>query len=764
MLPFRPKTNMSPDDARWATLEAGIERIMLRLREGIDMKTYMELYTAVHNFCTSQKAMTQSLTATHQRGAHLLGEELYNHLIAYLTTHLSGLLTDKETMTEESLLSFYIREWKRYTTAAQYNNHVFRYLNRHWVKREMDEGKKSVYDIYTLHLVRWRDEMFKKTQKTVMAAVLKLVERQRNGETIDHSQIKAIVESFVALGIDESDCTKGTHEVYKINFETPFIEETRSYYKNESEQFLAANSVVEYMKKAEARLEEERSHVELYLLPEIMQNLMKACQETLIAAHAGILRDEFQLLLDHDRVDDLGRMYKLLQKIPDGLDPLRTRFEKHVSAAGKSAVEKVAAAGENLEPKEYVDALLGVHTHYSELVNKAFGGESEFVRSLDSACREFVNHNKVCEKASNKTPELLAKYTDVLLKRTVKTAEEDDLEAILVQVMTIFKYIDDKDVFQKFYSRSLAKRLVNTTSSSDDAETSMIAKLKDACGFEYTNKLQRMFQDMQISKDLNAAYKEHQEKGEFDKKTMVDAHYHILGTGFWPLTAPTTSFTPPQEIVKTYDRFNTFYSNKHSGRKLTWLWQLCKGEMKANYTKSPQKVPYTFLVSTYQMGVLLMFNERDVVSYDDMAVTTALGKETLDPSLGIMVKAKVIIPEPADAKPESGTSYRLNYNFKSKKLKVPLMITVKSETKAEAEETHKTIEEDRKLLIQSAIVRIMKSRKKLRHQLLVQETIAQIISRFKPSVPDIKKCIDILIEKEYLERVEGSTDELGYLA
>jgi len=105
-------------------------------------------------------------------------------------------MSGTQGLTDEALLTYYIREWKRYTTAAQYNNHVFRYLNRHWVKREMDEGKKNVYDIYTLHLVRWRDDMFQNTQEHVMQAVLKLVERQRNGETIDHSQIKAIVDSF----------------------------------------------------------------------------------------------------------------------------------------------------------------------------------------------------------------------------------------------------------------------------------------------------------------------------------------------------------------------------------------------------------------------------------------------------------------------------------------------------------------------------------------------------------------------------------------
>lgn len=59
--------------------------------------------------------------------------------------------------------------------------------------------------------------------------------------------------------------------------------------------------------------------------------------------------------------------------------------------------------------------------------------------------------------------------------------------------MTIFNYIDDKDVFQKFYQRKLGMRLVQGLSASDDSESSMITKLKDACGYEYTNKLSRMF-------------------------------------------------------------------------------------------------------------------------------------------------------------------------------------------------------------------------------------------------------------------------------
>jgi len=48
-----------------------VNKIMTRLTEGIDMKQYMDLYTSVHNFCTSQKGLSQSVnlaTTNKERG------------------------------------------------------------------------------------------------------------------------------------------------------------------------------------------------------------------------------------------------------------------------------------------------------------------------------------------------------------------------------------------------------------------------------------------------------------------------------------------------------------------------------------------------------------------------------------------------------------------------------------------------------------------------------------------------------------------------
>ncbi|KAG1792893.1 Cullin [Suillus plorans] len=746
----------------WAFLEEGVDHIMTKLQTGVSYSKYMSLYTVAYNYCTSSRmhnTTTDTVGQGSRTGANLMGSDLYNNLIRYFITHLKLLKDQSDSLQDEALLRYYASEWDRYTTGANYINRLFTYLNRHWVKRERDEGRKGVYPVYTLALVQWKSNFFLHVQSKhtkLAGAILRLIERQRNGETIDQGLVKKVVDSFVSLGLDESDINKASLDVYREHLETPFLDATEKYYEQESEAFLAESSVSDYLKKAEERLKEEEDRVDRYLNTDTRKQLVSKCEHVLIRQHSDLMWESFQSLLDFDKDEDLQRMYALLSRIPEGLEPLRKKFEEHVKKAGLAAVAKLLGEGsegaDSLDPKAYVDALLEVHRKNSDTVTRSFRGEAGFVASLDKACREFVNRNSATGSSTTKSPELLAKHADMLLRKNNKMAEEEDLEGALNRVMVLFKYIEDKDVFQTFYATKLSKRLIHGVSASDESEASMISKLKEACGFEYTNKLQRMFTDMSLSKDLTDQFKERMANHE---DMDINFSIMVLGTNFWPLSAPNNDFIIPPEILPTYDRFSKYYQTKHSGRKLTWLWNYSKNELRTNYLN--QK--YILMTSSYQMSVLLQYNKHDTLSLEELITATAISKDILTQVLTLLVKAKVLINEETD-------QYDLNPSmaYPSKKIRVNLNQPIKAEVKAESSEVLKTVDEDRKYVIQATIVRIMKARKTMKNQPLIQEVISQISQRFAPKIPDIKKAIDTLLEKEYIERVDGTRDTFAYVA
>ncbi|GLH00125.1 uncharacterized protein GBIM_06577, partial [Gryllus bimaculatus] len=611
----------------------------------------------VYNYCTSvhqqgnRSASTKLKKGHVSGGAQLVGLELYKRLREFLRNYLISLLKDGIDLMDEDVLQFYTKQWEEYQFSSKVLNGVCAYLNRHWVRRECEEGRKGIYEIYQLALVTWRDHLFKQLNKQVTNAVLKLIERERNGETINTRLVSGVINCYVELGLNEEDPgARGQNlSVYKDSFENVFLDDTERFYTRESTEFLRQNPVTEYMKKAEQRLLEEQRRVQFYLHETTLERLAKTCEKVLIEKHLEIFHAEFQNLLDADKNEDLGRMYQLVARIPDGLGELSNLLEAHIAAQGLAAIDK-CGEGANNDPKMYVNTILEVHKKYNALVLTAFNNDSGFVAALDKACGRFINSNTVTRQAnsSSKSPELLAKYCDLLLKKSSKNPEEAELEDTLNQVMVVFKYIEDKDVFQKFYSKMLAKRLVQHMSASDDSESSMISKLKGACGFEYTSKLQRMFQDIGVSKDLNEAFRKHLVNS--NEPLDIDFSIQVLSSGSWPFQQSFT-FSLPTELERSVHRFTTFYSSQHSGRKLSWLYNMSKGELLTNCFKN------------------------------------------------------------------------------------------------------------RKLLIQAAIVRIMKMRKVLKHQQLVAEVLNQLSSRFKPRV---HKCIDILIEKEYLERTEGQKDTIAY--
>lgn len=163
-------------------------------------------------------------------------------------------------------------------------------------------------------------------------------------------------------------------------------------------------------------------------------------------------------------------MYQLVSRITDGLTELRKLLEDHITQQGLSAIEREGDAAHNdpkvlstqnssksflkifciwLFLKIYVTTILDVHRKYNALVMSAFHNDAGFVAALDKACGKFINSNAVTKVAnsSSKSPELLAKYCDLLLKKSAKNPEEAELEDTLNQVVGFVLYYKFRDVY-----------------------------------------------------------------------------------------------------------------------------------------------------------------------------------------------------------------------------------------------------------------------------------------------------------------------------
>ncbi|CAF1396836.1 unnamed protein product [Rotaria sordida] len=202
---------------------------------------------------------------------------------------------------------------------------------------------------------------------------------------------------------------------------------------------------------------------------------------------------------------DLALLFKLVSRVPNATDKLKEIVEVHIHQMGIDAIERISDSALN-NPKLYVETILNIHTKFLKLVKEAFNSEQDFTTALDKACAKFINNNAVTITAGNttKSPELLVQYCNTLLR---KGGRRHRSRRRIQSNYVIFNYIENKDVFLKFYRKMFAKRLVGQLCASDDYEELMMSKLKLACGFDYTLELQQMFQDICISKTLTDQYR-----------------------------------------------------------------------------------------------------------------------------------------------------------------------------------------------------------------------------------------------------------------
>eukprot|EP00268_Persea_americana_P014047 TRINITY_DN1621_c0_g1_i2.p1 TRINITY_DN1621_c0_g1~~TRINITY_DN1621_c0_g1_i2.p1 ORF type:complete len:759 (-),score=144.50 TRINITY_DN1621_c0_g1_i2:953-2929(-) len=658
-----------------------------------------------------------------------------------MTWHLREISRSIEAAQGGLFLEVLNRKWEDHNKALQMIRDILMYMDRTYVP------SSSKTPVHELGLNLWGDNIIHsgKIQTRLLTTLLELVHKERMGEVINRGLMRNIIKMLMDLG----------SSVYQEDFEKPFLEVSATFYRVESQQFIECCDCSEYLRKAERRLNEEMERVSHYLDIKSEMKITNVVEKEMIANHMQRLvhMDNSGLvnMLVDDKYDDLGRMYNLFRRVPDGLSTVRDVMTSHLRETGKQLVTDPERLR---DPVDFVQHLLDERDKHDKIISLAFNNDKTFQNALNSSFEYFINLNP-------RSPEFISLFVDDKLRKGLKEVSEEDVEIVLDKVMMLFRYLQEKDVFEKYYKQHLAKRLLSGKTVSDDAERSLIVKLKTECGYQFTSKLEGMFTDMKTSQDTMQGFYASQSAEMGDSPTLA---VQVLTTGSWP-TQPSTACNLPAEILSVCERFRTYYLGTHTGRRLTWQTNMGTADLKATFGKGQK---HELNVSTYQMCILMLFNSVDHLSYKEIEQATEIPASDLKRSLQSLacVKGKnVLRKEPMSKDIAEDDAFFFNDKFTSKFFKVKIgTVAAQKESEPEKQETRQRVEEDRKPQIEAAIVRIMKSRRVLDHNNIVTEVTKQLQSRFLPNPVVIKKRIESLIEREFLERDKVDRKLYRYLA
>lgn len=738
----------------WALLKNAIQEIQKKNNSGL---SFEELY---------RNAYTMVL--------HKHGERLYTGLKEVVTQHLELKVRDDVLKSlHNNFLMTLNQAWNDHQTSMVMIRDILMYMDRVYVQQN------DVDNVYNLGLIIFRDQVVRHgcIRDHLRETLLEMVMRERRGEKVDRISIKNACQMLMVLGIN-------SRTVYEEDFEWPFLQQSAEFYKVESQKFLGENSASVYIKKVEARINEESDRAKHYLDESTEPRIVEVVEEELIKKHmktivemenSGVVH-----MLKHQKTDDLACMYKIFGRVNDGLKTMADCVSHYLREQGKALVQEEEHQGTNAIT--FVQSLLDLKDGFDHFLNNSFNKDKIFKQMIASDFEHFLNLNP-------KSPEYLSLFIDDKLKKGVKGMSEQDIELVLDKSMVLFRFLQEKDVFERYYKQHLAKRLLLNKSVSDDWEKNMISKLKTECGCQFTSKLEGMFKDMTVSNTIMEEFKEHVTKTDANLGG-VDLFMRVLTTGFWPTQSATPKCHIPAAPLAAFECFRRFYLAKHSGRQLTLQPQLGNADLNAVFygprkednegacssstsvgstskNNGPRK--HIIQVSTYQMVVLMLFNNHDKLTYEEILNESDIPERDLIRALQSLAMGKatqrVLIKTPKTKEIESSHEFQVNDSFTSKLHRVKIQtVAAKGESEPERRETRSKVDEDRKHEIEAAIVRIMKSRKRMPHNILVTEVTEQLRSRFLPSPVIIKKRIEGLIEREYLARTPEDRKVYTYVA
>lgn len=622
------KTNTSWDSKAylekvWGQVDEALASIFKDRHEGFSKE---ELYRGVENVCR-------------QGGASTLFSRLENRCRAHVERDMQEPLLQKASSDNVTLLKAVLEEWSRWSKQMISIRAIFFFLDRSYLL----SSSKPTLEQLTPQLFRQAVFSHETLKPKIVDGACDLVAADRtSSQPLDQDLFKQAVDMFHALS------------TYTSAFESRFLGLSQQYVDQWSEEMITEKSVPEYVALADELIAKETARCDEFNLDaSTRRELLTLLDDHLVERKEADLTDYEPLasLLDKHAVSDLSALYALLKRRRLG-DKLRPAFQKWVDATGTSVVFAD-------ESEDMIVHLLSLKRRLDYIWKEAFQRDESIGYGLRESFATFMNKTKKGKSThgtdNTKVGEMIAKYVDQLLRGGAKAIpdvltarrsssiavppgeaiEEDnedkemdedaEVNIQLDQVLDLFRFLHGKAVFEAFYKKDLARRLLMGRSASADAERSMLARLKTECGSAFTQNLEQMFKDVELAREEMQSYKQRlEERMGYEKGKNIDLGVNILSAAAWP-TYPDIPVIIPTNVKRAIDDFELHYKSKHTGRKLDWKHALAHCQMKASFNKGSKEL----VVSSFQAVVLLLFNgltESDHLTYSHILAETGLRK------------------------------------------------------------------------------------------------------------------------------------------
>ena len=501
---------------------------------------------------------------------------------------------------------------------------------------------------------------------------------------------------------------------FQESLEAAFLRSTLEFYEDEG-KVSRSFPLKDFLINAESRLAEEEARG-VYLPKQTTLALLEICKSQLLTAQLPSVIHGIAEMVEDDSVEDLKRLARLAAKV---------KLSSLVVSEWSGVIKRMS-------PGEEISRLISFRRKMQRQIHEAFEGADVFNFALKESLEGCMNIHP------NLAAQNLAQFFDACLRSSTD-------EAALTDASQIFRYLSAKDAFEAFYRQDMAKRFLMQKGTTNEAtERQVISMFKAECGAVFTSRLEGVLKDVDSWEALDADFRK--------EASEIDFSANVLTTGVWPSYAVWPATIYPASVQGEMDRFKAFYCGRHAKRSLQWVPLLGEAVLKAHFTKKKDLV-----MSHGQALVLLLLNENDMITIEDARSGTGIPAEEISRCLLTLVQANVLM-KVGDA------CYRVNDAFEHGKYRVtiPSTMRIKEVVDEEVADTHAKINEDRQAQIDAGIVRIMKAKKSLSYSALCSE-LYQLLP-FPAQPTDVKKQVESLIEREYLERDGSDTSLFHYLA